>query len=145
MSFHPDKCTVMHVSRSRTKLETDYYLHGKKIEKVTSAKYLGVTLQDDGEWEEHITNVANAGNKTIGFFRRNIRVNSISTKYLAYMMRVFFLLRRCSTISFYFYLVQNRFGYTFIHCIFQDTFNYAPTSVNIISIEKYFFPSRSMT
>ena len=47
-----------------------------------------MTLQDDGEWEEHITNVANAGNKTLGFIRRNLRVNSISTKSLAYMMMV---------------------------------------------------------
>ena len=88
MSFHPDKCTVMHISRSRTKIETDYYLHGQKLEIVKSAKYLGVTLQDDGEWEDHITNIVNAGNKTLGFIRRNLRVNSISTKSLAYIMMV---------------------------------------------------------
>ena len=38
--------------------------------------------------EDHITNIVNAGNKTLGFIRRNLRVNSISTKSLAYIMMV---------------------------------------------------------
>ena len=36
-SFHP----VMHISRSRIKIETDYYLHDQKLEKVKNAEYFG--------------------------------------------------------------------------------------------------------
>ena len=86
MAFHPDKCSVLHISRSQSKLETDYFLHGHKLESVHSAKYLGVTIQSDGEWQEHITNVINGGNKMLGFIRRNLRINSKSIKAHAYTM-----------------------------------------------------------
>ena len=88
MCFHPDKCNVVHVSRSKKIIETDYYLHGHKLESVKSTKYLGVTLSNDGEFHEHLGNVANSGNKMLGFIRRNLKVNSKSVKEMAYKMLV---------------------------------------------------------
>ena len=84
MQFHPDKCSVLHVSRSRTPLITDYFLHGQKLESVRSAKYLGVTIQADGEFDKHITSIASNGSKTLGFIRRNLKINSKSLKETAY-------------------------------------------------------------
>ena len=84
MSFHPDKCSVLHVSRSRTPLITDYFLHGQKLESVKSAKYLGVIIQTDGEFGKHITNNASSGSKTLGFIRRNLKINSKTLKETAY-------------------------------------------------------------
>ena len=88
MKFHPDKCNVLHVSRSRKPEKSDYYLHGHKLESVSTTKYLGVTLSDDGEFTEHLKNVTNNGNQMLGFIRRNLRVNSKSVKDLAYKMLV---------------------------------------------------------
>ena len=85
MSFHPDKCNVLHVSRSRSKIQTDYILHGQKLESVSSTKYLGVTIQDDGEWGQHIQHTINSGNRLLGFLRRNLKINSKKTKHLAYL------------------------------------------------------------
>ena len=45
---------------------------------VKSTKYLGVTIQDDGKFDVHVNNTINAGNKMLGFVRRNLRVNSRS-------------------------------------------------------------------
>ena len=47
-----------------------------------------VRIQDDGKFDTHIYNVANAGNKMLGFARRNLRVNSKSAKEKAYKMLV---------------------------------------------------------
>ena len=86
MSFHPDKCSVLHCSRSRTPIITEYFLHGHKLESVESAKYLGVTIQTNGEFDKHIASVVSKGNKTLGFIRRNLRINSKSLKETAYQM-----------------------------------------------------------
>ena len=57
-------------------------------EVVTNTKYLGVTIQDDGKFDQHISNTTNAGNKMLGFVRRNLRVNSKSAREKAYKMLV---------------------------------------------------------
>ena len=40
MEFNPSKCTVIHVSRSRSPLSVEYHLHGQVLESVSSSKYL---------------------------------------------------------------------------------------------------------
>ena len=76
------------MSRARKKIISDYFLHGQKLEAVTETKYLGVTISDDGEWDTHITNTINSGNRLLGFLRRNLKVNSKAVKELAYKMLV---------------------------------------------------------
>ena len=44
MEFHPDKCKVLTVTRKRNPVQYTYTLHGIELEKVTSSKYLGLTL-----------------------------------------------------------------------------------------------------
>ena len=88
MAFHPDKCQVLHVSNKKTKMEFKYKLHNQELAVVKSTKYLGVTIQDDGKFDVHVNNTINAGNKMLGFVRRNLRVNSKSSKEKAYKMLV---------------------------------------------------------
>ena len=47
MAFHPDKCTKLTVSHRKHTFTRDYTLHNHILESVSSAKYLGVTLQSD--------------------------------------------------------------------------------------------------
>ena len=76
---------MLTASRKREPTATgDYALHGHKLEHVTSAKYLGVTIQGDGTWTKHIEETVKKGNKTLGFVRRNLRIASKTIKELAY-------------------------------------------------------------
>ena len=47
---------------------------------MTSAKYLGVTIQDDLKWNSHVTNITKKANNTLAFLRRNIRIKSTDLK-----------------------------------------------------------------
>jgi len=47
-------------------------------------KYLGVTLQSDLKWDQHIKEKISNANSTIGLLQRNIKVSSAHMKELAY-------------------------------------------------------------
>ena len=84
MSFHPDKCNLLTISRKAHPIKTSYSLHGHVLESVSSAKYLGCTLNSELRWNEHITNICNKANKTIGFLKRNLNISSRTVKENAY-------------------------------------------------------------
>ncbi|KAI8511868.1 hypothetical protein Bbelb_109680 [Branchiostoma belcheri] len=86
MAFHPDKCQQLPLTRARNPptANTSYMLHNHTLERVPSAKYLGITLQTDLSFSKHIENTCSKANKMLGFFRRNLRVGSSKTKELAY-------------------------------------------------------------
>ena len=84
MAFHPDKCNVLSISKSKNPIKFNYSLHGQVLEYVTSAKYLGVTIQSDLKWNTHINNISKKANNTLGFLKRNLNINSTSVKEQAY-------------------------------------------------------------
>lgn len=84
MSFHPDKCQVLTISKKRSPICHNYTLHGHTLEHVTSAKYLGCTLNNNLDWGQHIHNICNKANRTTSFLRRNLNIASTSTKETAY-------------------------------------------------------------
>ena len=84
MEFHPQKCTVLPITRSLNPNINSYQLHRHTLESVQSAKYLGVTLTKNLSWDTHIDNVCNKANKTLGFLRRNLKIGSTKVKETAY-------------------------------------------------------------
>ena len=84
MEFHPDKCNIIRVTRSKNPIMFNYHLRGHQLEVVTDAKYLGVTISHDLRWDAHIRNVANTANRTLGFLKRNLRISSPKIKEMAY-------------------------------------------------------------
>jgi hypothetical protein len=85
MSFNPSKCVVMRIASKRPRiLETNYQLHGQTLEVVESSKYLGVTITETLTWEQHIQNVVNKGNRTVGFLRRNLQDCPPTVRDVAY-------------------------------------------------------------
>ena len=88
MEFHALKCNAMTCTRSKEPITADYILHGQVLERVESTGYLGVTIQKDGQWSEHIDSVALKGNRLLGFLRRNLRIGSKTIKEQAYKMLV---------------------------------------------------------
>ena len=53
------------------------------FENVSFAKYLGITVTDDLDWGQPISNVTNKATKTLGFLRRNLTLAPKETKVAA--------------------------------------------------------------
>ena len=78
MEFNPSKCQVIHITRFKTPIPTQYTLHNCILESVSSAKYLGVDISSDLSWDTHINRISKKANNTLGFLRRNIKIHSES-------------------------------------------------------------------
>ena len=72
MEFHPDKCQVLKISRKRVKIEHNYTIHKHSLKETKSAKYLGVTIDNELKWNEQTQIVKKKANNTLAFLRRNI-------------------------------------------------------------------------
>ena len=59
-------------------------LHNCILESVSSAKYLGIDISSDLSWDTHINRISKKPNNTLGFLRRNIKIQSESLKSSAY-------------------------------------------------------------
>ena len=84
MEFNPSKCTVIHITRSKSIVPSQYTLYGHALDSVSSSKYMGVTLNDHLTWNDHIQNTITSANKTLGFLRRNIRTKDSIIREVAY-------------------------------------------------------------
>ena len=73
------------VSPERKKqIVPSYHLHGHGLQNVSTAKYLGVNIQDNLNWGLHIDTITNKANKTLGFLRRNLKIGNKKTIETAY-------------------------------------------------------------
>ena len=84
MSFHPEKCNILSVSRANSPSLFRYKLKGHELERTKSSKYLGVTISSDLRWGEHINNISKKANCVLGFLRRNLKTNNVEVKERAY-------------------------------------------------------------
>jgi hypothetical protein len=98
MQFHPEKCISLSVTRSQKPFHTSYTLKGHTLESVTTAKYLGITISNDMNWDTHINNITSKANKIIGFLRRNLPIQNTETKTLAYKSMVRSNLEYCASV-----------------------------------------------
>ena len=62
----------------------DYSLHNQTLENVQSAKYLGITITDNMDWGQHVSEISSKATKTLDFLRRNLAFAPRSTKEVAY-------------------------------------------------------------
>ena len=61
-----------------------YTLYGQFLESVESAKYLGVNITQDLNWNHHINEITGKANRTLGFVKRNVKTKNEAVKELAY-------------------------------------------------------------
>ena len=71
-------------SRKTTPIKTSYKLYGHTLTFMDEAKYLGITFTEDLRWNQHITNICNKANWTLGFLIRNLNISAKSVKENAY-------------------------------------------------------------
>ncbi len=84
MRFNAKKCNIMTISRSKSPLTKFYHLSGQVLEEVNMAKYLGVNISQDLSWTSHIASVAQRGNYSLAFLRRNLKGCPAELKQLGY-------------------------------------------------------------
>ena len=84
MTFNPSKCEFLQLTNKNRPLESHYHINNKPIKQVTTAKYLGVTIDKNLSWSEHTRIVVNKANSALGFLRRNIGKCSTEVKSLCY-------------------------------------------------------------
>ena len=98
MRLHPDKCTILTCTNKRAPSVRTYYLHNQPLKTVSSAKYLGVTIQSNARFNTHLNNIICSANRTLGFLRRNLKQAPIKTKTMAYKSLVRPLLEYASSV-----------------------------------------------
>ena len=84
MAFHPEKCVVIQISSKRSTIPANYILHNHQLDVVDSSKYLGVTINKNLRWDDHINNITARANRTLGFLKRNLRGCKPSARARAY-------------------------------------------------------------
>ena len=84
MELHPQKCTVLPITRSFNPIINSYHLHNHTLDSVSFAKYLGITMSKNFSWDTHIDNICSKANKTLDFLRRNLKIGSSKVKETAY-------------------------------------------------------------
>ena len=69
-------------------LQPSYVLHGHTLENVSSAKYLGLTINNTVSWDDLISNTCSKANRALGFLRRNLKIGASNIKEKAYKVFV---------------------------------------------------------
>ena len=99
MSFHPEKCEVIHVTTKKTPILHSYNsLHGHNLSSVPQIKYIGVHISQYLKWNSHINSTSSKANQTLGFLKRNLRNSSNTVKENAYKWLVHPKLEYCSAV-----------------------------------------------
>ena len=98
MSFHPEKCSILRITRSRSPVNFNYQLKGHTLKTENSVKYLGVELVSNLSWSNHINKIVKKANSTLGFLRRNLRISNANIKSIAYFSLVRPNLEYCSSV-----------------------------------------------
>ena len=73
-------------------------IHYTTLENVQSAKYLGITITDNMNWGQHVSEISSKATKTLDFLRRNLAFAPRSTKEVAYKTLVWPKLEYAATI-----------------------------------------------
>ena len=98
MAFHPEKCSVIRVTRALKPISSSYTLKGHTLNMVDSTGYLGMELQSSMYWNRHMDQAVKKANSTLGFLRCITRISNKQTKSAAYFSMVRPIIEYCSTV-----------------------------------------------
>ena len=99
LKFTVSKCYVLKITRAKVyKVEYNYQLHNTSLNELNSCKYLGVTIQSDLKWSQHIHQIAVKANYTASLIKRNLKLTNKSSRETAFFTLVQSQLDHASTI-----------------------------------------------
>jgi len=73
MAFNIDKCKILHIGKDNPRFDydmTDANGQTRKLKEVTSEKDLGIYIQNDLKFDQHLSHTVNRGNKLVGMIKR---------------------------------------------------------------------------
>ena len=73
LKFNPAKCMHLWITNKCSYIEFTYCLDGSIIKEVSSANYLGVTIDPKLTWSDHVTRVVAKANSVLGFLQCNLK------------------------------------------------------------------------
>ena len=98
MEFNPEKCEVISITRSRNLIIYPYTLHGHTLKHTDTVKYLGVKINKDLRWDQHVNMTTHKANNSLNFLRRNIKIGNPQIKEHAYKALVCPILEYSHTV-----------------------------------------------
>ena len=98
MEFNPDKCEVLRITRKKHPVIHSYTLHNIPLKPTDSAKYLGVNISKDLNWNQHINNITAKASNSLRFIKRNIKTSNKKVKEAAYTTYVRPQVEYCSVV-----------------------------------------------
>ena len=69
---------------SLNQIQFEYSFHQPRLEQVQSVKYLEITISDNLDWGQHVSEFSCKATMTMGFLRRNLALAPRHTKEVAY-------------------------------------------------------------
>ena len=98
MHFNPSKCNILHIHRGDHHLPYLYDFCGCVLQVVSTAKYLGVTISDNLEWDGQVGKVAMQANTSLHLISRNLKHCPRKARETAYCTITRSILEYCSSI-----------------------------------------------
>jgi hypothetical protein len=84
MDFNAKKCYLLSMKKRGDRTIRQYTLNGHNLAQVDHHPYLGIELQSNLKWDEHINNIVAKANRVLGFVRRNLFMCPRPVKEAAY-------------------------------------------------------------
>ena len=72
MEFHPKKCQPITITKKRKPIKSEYKIHNERLSETKSAKYLGVTIDNELNWKAQNNAVCKKANSSLAFLKRNL-------------------------------------------------------------------------
>ena len=84
MSFHPQKCQLLRITRNKSPVKVSYVIHGHTLAETDTAKYIGVSLHRHSSWSPHVNATAKKANGTRASLQHNLRKAPTAVKTCTY-------------------------------------------------------------
>ena len=72
MELYPDECKFLKITNKTRLISSKYHIHNTEIEGKKSAKYLGLTIDNNLRWKDQYINTNKKANQILNFIKRNM-------------------------------------------------------------------------
>ena len=98
MSFNPRKTEFLRITNKHNYIPSSYYLQNTQIPLVGRVKYLGVIIDKNLNWSEHVNMISAKANSARGFLQRNLTKFPLPVKISCYTTIVHPILECACTV-----------------------------------------------